>query len=99
MEITVDNRGRPLDWGALSAPQRIAANLRVLLRLTLGEVPFDRTRGLDPELIGTTVGLSDPEIRREVDRLMKWEPRAKLLDLAITHQADGTVLLTMRAEV
>lgn len=99
MRISADNRDRALDWGTLAGAQKIAANLCTLLRLVRQEVPYDRARGLDPALVGTPVQRSDPEIRREVDRLMRWEPRAKLVDLQITHQRDGSVLLELTAEV
>lgn len=99
MNISSDNLPRELDWGALKGPQLVAARLNVLLRLTQGEVPYDRLRGLDPGLIGTPVKKSDPDIRREVDRIMKWEPAAKLTDLKIEHQPDGAVILHASADV
>lgn len=99
MEISADNRLRELEWGGLTAEQRAAAQLSVMLRVNQGEVPYDRTRGLDPALAGTAVGLSDPEIRREVDRAMKWLPGLKLKALEIKHLPDGAIELEATAEM
>mgnify|MGYP003701701245 FL=1 len=55
-------------------PQQCIENL---LRITRGEVPYDRLRGLDPHLIDKPAVLASPQLVSDAKWLLStYEPRA-----------------------
>lgn len=48
-----------------------------LLKLTRGEVPYERVKGIDPRLIDRPFGIAEAEIQQDAEWLLKtYEPRA-----------------------
>lgn len=77
-------------------PEECANNL---LRLVMGEVPFDRLRGIDPRLIDKPASSVASGIRSGADWLMEsYEPRIRLKGVNITDSGVGGGMLTITAK-
>lgn len=63
------------------SPEQCAANL---LRITRGEVPYERIKGLDASLIDKPSTLASPEIRADIEWVLStYEPRMDLSKVSI----------------
>ena len=59
-----------------------------LLRITRGEVPFERVKGLDPRMIDRPISESQSSIRQDAKWLLDtYEPRAKVNSINIGNEA------------
>lgn len=80
-------------------PMQCVANL---LRITRGECPYDRIKGIDPTLIDQPTEIVAPLMQAEAKWLIKtYEPRVNADDVdisAITSQ-DGSFALNVDATV
>jgi len=62
-------------------PEQCAANL---LRITRGEVPYERIKGLDASLIDKPYSLAGPEIQADIEWVLStYEPRLDLSKVSI----------------
>lgn len=60
-----------------------------LLKLFVGEVPYERVKGLDPRLIDKPIATIQPEVQQEARWLLEtYEPRAAV-ESVTAQQADG----------
>lgn len=59
-----------------------------LLRIMRGEVPYERTKGLDPRIVDRPILAANAELRQDADWLVDtYEPRAEIRSITVT-QAD-----------
>lgn len=64
-----------------SDPARCAQNL---LRITRGEVPYDRIRGIDARLIDTPSSAAVPEIKEDATWVLgTYEPRIEVESITV----------------
>lgn len=75
---TIDNRETPISWECESWVSRALQNCRNLLLLRMGDVPYDRLRGLDPALHDRPLTEVSTGLRQEIERLMLWEPDVRV---------------------
>lgn len=72
-----------------------------LLRLTRGEVPYERVKGLDPRLADSPERDAELEIQQDAEWLINtYEPRAKTktINIAGNNPADGGFAVTVNIE-
>jgi hypothetical protein len=70
------------------APQVCVNNL---LRLSSGEVPFERLKGLDSRTKDRPVFMADAQLRQDADWLVSiYEPRAQIKSITVT-QTDAAI--------
>ena len=73
--------------------ERTLWNVRNLITLRRGEVPYDRQRGLDPAIFDLPYLEANAALLPELDRCLLWEPDAEVYDgwLEITDSGDTIV--------
>lgn len=73
--------------------ERTLWNVRNLITLRRGEVPYDRQRGLDPAIFDLPYLEANAALLPELDRCLLWEPDAEVYDgwLEITDSGDTVV--------
>lgn len=50
-----------------------------LMKLTRGEVPYERVKGLDPRLVDRPFGIAEAEIQQDAEWLLEtYEPRVEV---------------------
>lgn len=77
-------------------PQTCVGNL---LRLTRGEVPFERLKGLDARLIDRPVSIAADELRADAEWLIEnYEPRVSLDDINIDAELAKAGHFAIKAE-
>lgn len=93
---TISNRPAAIKWEKHDWVTRTLQNCKNLIRLRMGDVPYDRLRGLDPAILDKPMNEVSRVIRAEVENALLWEPdaqvvavRAKPADI----RADGVSLL------
>lgn len=97
MLYTVNNRYGELNWQAQGV-NRVAQNIRNLLCLWMAEVPYDRLRGMDTGVEDTPVTQIAVRVAMHVDRVLQWEPRARLLDTRFRLE-DGHLIVEVDVEI
>ena len=63
-----------------------------LLKITRGEVPYERIKGLDPRLIDRPFGVVEAEIQQDAEWLLEtYEPRVEVngIDIDATDAVSG----------
>lgn len=66
----------------------VAVCVHNLLLLTRGEVPYDRIRGIDSNILDKPVDEAQPLLEEDIRWLLEtYEPRADLSDLEISNLA------------
>lgn len=73
--------------------KRILQNAKNLLMLRMGEVPFDRLRGIDPRLFEMPLPQMQEEALPEVDRVLAWEPRVQAESATCRMVGDGEAMV------
>lgn len=89
----IDNIASPIDWQEDDIIQRTLQNAKNLLMCMMGEVPYDRYRGFDPDLFDMTLLEMQAELLPELDRVMMWEPDVEVSDAEATMLPDGSVYI------
>lgn len=87
---TIDTRAREIDFEATEYVGRTLENARNLLLLRMGEVPYDRMRGIAPALLELDYAAAQNLITQEVTRALGWEPDVRVLAARILPAGDGT---------
>ena len=78
-------------------PQTCANNL---LRLTRGEVPFERVKGLDPRMIDRPLSEEQSRIRQDAVWLLDtYEPRVTVQGISIEHETGSDAGFVVTADV
>ena len=55
-----------------------------LLKLTRGEVPYERVKGLNPRLIDRPFGIAEAEIQQDAEWLIEtYEPRVEIRSINV----------------
>lgn len=79
----------------------IAVCANNLLRLSRGEVPYERIKGLDPRLVDSPESDVELEIQQDAEWLIgTYEPRAKAKNITVGGKdpADGSFAVTVNIE-
>ena len=73
----------PLDFECTltsSMTERTLQNAKNLNMCRMGEVPFDRKRGLDPAIFELPYNEANSRLLPELDRCLTWEPDVEVYD-------------------
>lgn len=73
--------------------KRTIQNAKNLLMCRMGEVPYDRQRGLNPALLDLPLDEMQEELLPELDRVMLWEPDVEVVSGKAERLPDGSVLI------
>ena len=96
----IDNRPRAIDWERRGETvERKLQNARNLLRIQMGEVPYDRLRGFDPAIYYLTLDDMRDELVPELDRVMLWESDVEVADATAIVNDDGVTIIEVTVEV
>lgn len=98
--FVVDNRVRPVDFGGNRDPvKRVLQNCKNLLMCRMGEVPYDRLRGLNPALFDLSIPEMNEQLMPEIDRVFSWEPNAEAVSAVAELDANGDTVITVVVDV
>lgn len=71
-----------------------------LLRITRGEAPFERVKGLDPRMIDRPISEAESEIRQDAEWLIStYEPRADINSINIAQESGAEGGYSVTADV
>lgn len=71
-----------------------------LLKITRGEVPYERIKGLDPRLIDRPHSVAGAEAQHDAEWLLEtYEPRVRVNSISISQDAGVDGGLTVTADV
>ena len=71
-----------------------------LLRITRGEVPFERVKGLDPRMIDRPYGVVKAAIQQDAEWLLEtYEPRVAVNEITVTPSDASTGGFTVTADI
>lgn len=99
-QFMITNRPAPIDFECNNdIIQRTVQNAKNLLMCRMGEVPFDRYRGFDPELYNLPIPKLQECIVQELDRIMLWEPDVEIVSAECKLDENGEILITTTIDV
>ena len=97
---TIDNRPAPIDFECNdNSLLRTLQNVKNLLMCRMGEVPYDRMRGLNPAIFDIGIEELNAQLLPEIDRVLGWEPDAKAVSAEATLDENGETRITVIVEV
>lgn len=96
----INNIPAPIDFECNNDDlKRTLQNCKNLLMAHMGEVPYDRYRGFDPALYDLPMSKLKAELMPELDRMLMWEPDAKVVKADAKVDKDGKVIITVIVEI
>lgn len=98
-QYQIDNLQSPIDFQEDDVIKRTLQNAKNLLMCHLGEVPYDRCRGFDPELFDLPIEQLRAELLPELDRTMAWELDVEVVDAEATLLDNGQVYIKAILEI
>ncbi len=98
-QFQIDNIRSPIDFQENDLVKRTLQNAKNLLMCRMGEVPYDRYRGFDPELLDLPIDKMREELLPELDRCMMWEPDVEVVDAEATILEGGGVYIKVIVEI
>ena len=78
--------------------ERTLQNAKNLLMCQMGEIPFDRQRGLNPALFDLPLNEMQSYLLPELDRVMLWELDVEVVSATVTLE-DGQAVIRCIVEV
>lgn len=97
---TIDNRPRPIDFECNNnILMRTLQNAKNLIMCQMGEIPYDRMRGINPVLFDLGIAEANEQIMPEIDRVLGWEPDAKAVSASVVMEDNGDVVIIAVIEV
>lgn len=78
--------------------ERTLQNAKNLLMCRMGEIPFDRQRGLNPALFDLPLSEMQSYLLPELDRVMLWELDVDVVSATVTLE-DGMAVIRCIVEV
>ena len=98
-QYIIDNLPAPIDFQTTDLIKRTLQNAKNLLMCHMGEVPYDRLRGFDPQLYHLPIGQLREELVPELDRLMMWEPDVQVVDAEASLTEDMDIYIKVTLEI
>lgn len=93
-QYEITNIPEPIDFECSgSLLRRTLQNAKNLLMCRMGEVPFDRQRGLDPALFDLPLPEANERLMPELDRVMLWEPDVEVVSGTIERGSHGETII------
>lgn len=72
--------------------KRKVQNAKNLLMCRMGEIPFDRQRGLNPALLDMPLDEVQEMLMPEIDRVLLWEPKVEAVSATARTENGQTVI-------
>ena len=91
--FTINNMGGAVDFETREYYARTLQNAKNLLRLRLGEVPYNRKAGLDSQLDHMAHGDLKRIITAEVERVMAFEPDVRVKAVRVMPAKAGEIYI------
>ncbi len=97
-QYQIDNVNYPIDFQEDDILMRTLQNAKNLLMCKMGEVPYDRLRGVDPAIFDLPINELREELLPELDRVMEWEPDVEVVDAEATLRDNGETYIKVIIE-
>ena len=88
----IDNQPALIDWNARGGDRRLVQNAKNLLMTHMGEVPYDRHRGISPTIYDRTLDQVQGDIAQELEILLMWEPGVVIRSVRALMDGRGLVV-------
>lgn len=99
-KYTIDNRPVPIDFECnRDILARTLQNVKNLIMCRMGEVPYDRMRGINPALFDMGIDEVNAQLMPEIDRVLGWEPDAEAVSAVAALDENGDTVITVVVEV
>ena len=98
-QYQIDNIQSPIDFQGSDIRKRTLQNAKNLLMCKMGEVPYDRSRGLDPAIYDLPIGDLQSALLQELDRLMIYEPDVEVVSANASLLDNGGVYIQVIIEL
>lgn len=99
-QYIITNRPEPIDFEISDDPvARTIQNAKNLLMTFMGEVPYDRYRGLDPAIYHLPLDQMQFELMKDLDRIMLWEPDVDIVSATVAQDDEIGSLITVVIDV
>lgn len=93
-QYVIDNLTAEIDFECGSdLAKRTVQNAKNLLMCRMGEIPYDRQRGLNPALYDMPIGEVREVLLPELDRVMLWEPDVEVVSATAEKTENGGLLI------
>ncbi len=89
MIYTMDTTHAPINWEPKTIGERIAQNAKNLLMMRMGEVPYDRMRGVNRNMEHKPLSFVQNRIMAEIGRVLRYEPNVRLLRAEVNQTPEG----------
>ena len=99
MRYSINNEPEPILFECDGGIARTLQNAKNLLMCRMGEVPFDRFRGLDSSLFDLPLPVMRERLMPELDRLFLYEPDVEVVDASCALNDQGEVIITVVLDV
>lgn len=96
---TINNIPSPIDFENREQKNRTLQNCKNLIMCRMGEVPYDRLRGLNPALFDLGIDEMNENLMPEIDRVLGWEPGATAVSAWAEADANGETVITVILDV
>lgn len=97
---TIDNVPGQIDFECNGdVRKRTLQNAKNLIMCRMGEIPYDRMRGVNPALFDLGIGEVNRQLLPEMERVLGWEPDAKAVAAVAELDENGETILTVTVEV
>ena len=99
-EIT--SKPAPLDFECTLTSNiidRTVQNVKNLIMCRMGEIPYDRQRGLDPSIFDLPYLEANAALLPELDRCLLWEPDAEVYDGWLEIDDNGETIVHCVVEI
>lgn len=95
----IDNIASPINFQTEDIILRTLQNAKNLLMCRMGEVPYDRYRGFDPDIYDLPMSDLQTALLPELDRIMEWEPDVEVAEATTWLLPDGSVYIKATLDV
>lgn len=89
----IDNMPRDIEFQTIDPLKRALQNAKNLIMCRMGEVPYDRYRGFNPQLFDLPIEEFRDELIPELNRIMMWEPDISVVSAEATLDESGEVYI------
>lgn len=100
MQYRVSNTRSEIDFECgRNGDKRILQNVHNLLMTMMGEVPFDRMRGVYGGIYDMSAPDADGVILPLLDAVMTYEPRVSVIETDTQNDDEGNLIITLTVEI
>lgn len=96
----IDNIEAPIPWedAGKSGLLRTLQNCKNLIMMKMGEVPYDRMRGVSLDIFHMPMPELNARILREIDAVLMYEPYAEAVSAECSLNEEGELIIRVEIE-